>query len=127
MAKTVQVVDDDRDFLDLLEAVLAPEGYRVVSCADPAQAYAEARRVHPDVLVVDLLMPVCSGWQIIEQVRADPTLAGLPIIVCTAALPELSQHAAALRQWNCHILLKPFELDELLSLVKRLTARDQAS
>jgi len=127
VAKTVLVVDDDADFRDMLAAVLTPDGYKVVPCAHPPEAYDWARQLSPDVIVVDLLMPDQSGWQIIEQVKADPLIAGTPIIVCTAAVAEAMDHVAALRQWGCEVLLKPFDLNDLLSLLAKATARSKSS
>lgn len=117
MAKTVMVVDDDSDFLELLDALLAPEGYDVVSCIDPTVAFEKIKALHPDVVVVDLLMPGRTGWQIIEQTKNDPIVSTTHIIVCTAAVADAMEHLAKLRQWGCAILLKPFELDDLLAMV----------
>lgn len=126
MAKTVLVVDDDPDFLELLEVVLTLEGYQILPCPDPGQAQQKARQEHPDVIMVDLVMRGLSGWQVIEQFKADPQTARIPVIVCTAAVSDALRQVARLRQWCCDVLLKPFELRDLLCVLAKATARDQA-
>lgn len=123
MAKTVVVVDDDPDFLGMLEAVLQPAGYGVVPCLESTAVYQKAQQLRPDVIILDLLMPGQSGWQIIEQLKADPQTARISVIVCTAAVSDAMQQVAKLRQWGCQVLLKPFELRDLLSMVAKATAQ----
>jgi CheY-like chemotaxis protein len=122
----VLVVDDDPDFLDLMDAVLSPEGYAVLPCLDAGAAYSKAKQYSPAVVIVDLLMPGVSGWQLIEQLKGDPQTAGVHIIVCTGAAPEAMLHQAALRQLGCDVLLKPFELDDLLAMLEKAIAKRRA-
>lgn len=127
MTCTVLVVDDDPDFLEMMDLVLSPQGYRVEVCDVPSDAYQRAKTIMPDALIVDLVMPGLGGWGVIEQLRADPSLASTKVLVCTAAVMRASQQYALLRQWGCDILLKPFELDELMSKLDRAAAKEQAS
>jgi DNA-binding response OmpR family regulator len=120
------VLDDDQDFVDLLEIVLEQEGFRVVPCPAPNEAHRMARQLWPDTLIVDLLMPGLNGWQVIEQLRSDPRLGGVHIIVCTASVFG-AQSLARTRQLGCDVLLKPFELDDLVAAVRRAKARCKAS
>jgi len=126
MAKTLLVVDDDPDFSELLEAVLTPEGYTVVPCSDPTQAQQMARQLRPDAIMVDVIMRGLNGWQVIEQLKADSQTARIPIVVCTAAAFDAMQQVAQLREWRCHVLLKPFELVDLFSTLAKAIAQDKA-
>ncbi len=123
MRNVVLVVDDDEDFLELLTAVLGPNGYKIVPCPDPAEAHTLARQWRPAVILLDLVMPYYTGWQVIEQVEADPGTHDIPIVVCTAALSSLTHRYRELRLMGCEVLLKPFELEDLLSMLARVTAQ----
>ena len=123
MSETVLVVDDDSDFLEMMDAVLTSEGYSVASCAASTEAQQKAQQLQPAVIIVDLRMRDLSGWQVIEQLKAEPTTACLPVIFCTAAVSEALQQVARLRQWGCEVLLKPFELRDLLDMVAKAVAK----
>jgi signal transduction histidine kinase/CheY-like chemotaxis protein len=82
--RTVVAIDDDPVDLDLLEAVLAPEGWRVVRAAGGEEGIRTVRRERPAVVVLDLLMPDVDGFAVVDQIRADPLLDDVPIIVLTS-------------------------------------------
>jgi CheY-like chemotaxis protein len=109
----VLVVDDDRDIRDLLVEVLSGEGYVVSSAADGRRALAEAHASRPDVILLDLMMPVMNGWEFREAQLGDPDLAGIPVIVISAFDSTLNVAA---------VLRKPFLLEDILDTVQRLAA-----
>jgi len=110
-AARVLVVDDDRDIRELLVELLGGEGYLVSSAADGRQALLEAHAHRPDVILLDLMMPVMDGWQFRAAQLEDPDLAGVPVVVISAFDHDLD--AAAVMQ-------KPFLVEELLATVHRL-------
>ena len=81
--RTVVVIDDDPLDLDLVEAVLAPEGYTVARAASGEEGVRLVRHEHPLVVLLDLRMPDMDGFEVAERLRADPDTAGVPIIVLT--------------------------------------------
>jgi signal transduction histidine kinase/CheY-like chemotaxis protein len=81
--RTVVVIDDDPLDLDLVEAVLAPEGYTVVRAASGEEGVRLVRHEHPLVVLLDLRMPDMDGFEVAERLRADPETADVPIIVLT--------------------------------------------
>ena len=107
------VVDDDRDIRELLVELLASEGYAVASAADGRRALAEARATRPDVILLDLMMPVMSGWEFREAQLRDPELAGIPVVVVTAFEESLD---------GTELLRKPFLVEDVLDAVQRLAA-----
>ena len=115
--RRVLVVDDDRDLRDLLAAVLSSAGYDVLTAENGAAALSVLRTVLPDLIVLDLMMPVMNGWQFREAQMALPDYARIPV-VC------LSGHHAARQQANSlgieASVVKPFEIDDLLQVVARL-------
>jgi CheY-like chemotaxis protein len=110
--RRVLVVDDDDDIRENLVELLAGEGYEVTAAGDGRAALAEAGRSRPDVILLDLMMPVMSGWQFREAQLGDPALAGVPVVVLSAMAADLEVEAS---------LPKPFLVDDLLRLLERLT------
>lgn len=125
--KTIVVVDDSREYLDLVQDVLEEERYRVVTCDDASQALRTIREVGPDLLVLDVRMPNAPDWQILDLVRRDPETTATPTLVCTAAQPEVRERAGRLREQGCEVLLKPFMLDDLLAKVRLLAGSSAGS
>ena len=81
----VFVVDDDEDLLESVEDVLEDEGFVVLGARSGEEALARMRGVSgPCAAIVDLMMPEMSGWELVQAMKADPTLAQIPIITCSA-------------------------------------------
>jgi CheY-like chemotaxis protein len=110
MGTTILVVDDDPSIVDLTAAVLADEGYVVVSARDGIEALAAIERERPDLLLTDNMMPRLSGLDLIARLHARPDLA-VPTILMSAVRPTPGPPPAVV------FLPKPFDLDDLLALV----------
>lgn len=115
----ILVVDDERAIVELVGALLQDEGYRVVTELDSRRAFEMATQDPPDLILLDMRMPLMDGWEFARQLAAGSS--AVPIVVMTAA-----QHA---REWATEIgaagfVGKPFEIDGLLDEVARvLTAQ----
>jgi CheY-like chemotaxis protein len=107
----VLVVDDDAEIRETLTQLLQQEGYTVLRAENGVQALEQLRAGHPDVMLLDLMMPVMSGWELLELLQENADLARIPVIVVSA----MSAPGA------CEHLAKPIDLDRLLSTVSRLT------
>jgi signal transduction histidine kinase/CheY-like chemotaxis protein len=83
-AVTVLAIDDDPMAVELVEAILAAEGFRVLKAYGGAEGLALARRELPVLIILDLLMPEVDGFAVVEQLRADPATAAIPIIILTS-------------------------------------------
>jgi DNA-binding response OmpR family regulator len=81
---TVLVADDEQDIIDLVRYRLEHDGYRVISASDGEAALELARAEHPDLCILDVMMPKLSGLEVLAQLRADPTTASTRIILLTA-------------------------------------------
>jgi CheY-like chemotaxis protein len=110
--RTVLVVDDDEGVRESLALALELEGYAIVRAADGIDALIALRTgARPDVIVLDLEMPIMPGWEFREKQLSDPALAAIPVVVVSAS----SRAVSADRR-----LTKPFDLDALLCAVREL-------
>lgn len=118
---TILVCDDEPSLRELVRAVLGPQ-YRFVEAADGKAALALAHEIPPDLVVLDLMLPVMSGIAVLEELRNDERLSVVPVIVMTAW-----SHAEA-SAWTAgadRFVSKPFHPDELTAVVEELLASEQ--
>jgi CheY-like chemotaxis protein len=111
----VLVIDDDSGIRDSLAECLQVEGYAVACASNGADGLERLRVQRPDLVLVDLLMPVMNGHEFLAELRGDPNLQGLPVVLMTGSTPRPGHLLPAADA----MLPKPFELDELLALVRR--------
>ena len=113
---SILIVEDEAPIRYLISEILEDEGYRVVSVSNGLQAlvYLRGHTELPRLILLDLGMPVMSGWEFREQQQRDATLRGIPVIVMSA-LPDLDRRAAALGVAGC--LDKPIDINALLGMV----------
>jgi DNA-binding response OmpR family regulator len=113
---TIAVVNNDTDFLNLMEELLRLEGYNTIICREGDRAYELMKQVQPDLIVLDIRLEHAeTGWTILECLRLDPATTAIPVIVCSADSAFLRDKALSLQQLRCDILEKPFDLDMLLA------------
>jgi CheY-like chemotaxis protein len=108
------VVDDDADIREALTDALESEGYRVARAANGREALSLMNSLPACVVVLDLMMPVMSGWQVLDAMRADPALRGVAVVVMTAypdAPPDVS------------VVRKPFSIRDLVTAMRRVAER----
>ena len=126
MAGGVLVVEDDEDIRADLTAILSLKGFAVTEASNGKEALARLRvGERPCLVVLDLMMPVMNGWELRGVMRADPALAGIPVVVVSGKGRIPPEEAATLAP--AAVLVKPFELTELLELVARYCAPDPAA
>jgi CheY-like chemotaxis protein len=113
----VLVVDDDLDIRCTIAQVLREEGFRVREARDGRDALAKIEEEMPDLLLLDLMMPVMSGWQLLETLRDTPHCRTLPVIILSAAPPtgEITEGCA-------DYIEKPVSFDRLVRLVESVHA-----
>jgi CheY-like chemotaxis protein len=112
----ILVVDDDAAILKAMSSVLGDAGYQVLAAFNGAQALEIlAGPVLPQVILLDLMMPVMDGYDFLEAQRKDPRLAGIPVVVVTAG-GWIDQARLAGRP----VLRKPIRLGDLLSSLEKL-------
>jgi CheY-like chemotaxis protein len=116
----ILLVEDDAAIRDAVAECLETEGYRVQAAGDGAEALTWlARGERPALIVLDLVMPVMNGAELLAQVRADPALERVPTLLMTAAIVAGTTPLPAADA----TLVKPFDLDQLLGAIGRLVPR----
>ena len=123
-APRILVVDDTPALIDVVRKCLEQEGYRVRTCLESRNAVQVARDDPPDLIMLDVVMPEVSGWDVLAALRLDPAFQKTPVIVCTAYAAEALGRLAELKGPDQHLglLPKPFELEELIEVVASVTS-----
>jgi signal transduction histidine kinase/DNA-binding response OmpR family regulator/HAMP domain-containing protein len=117
---TVLIVDDDPASRDLLSTSLKREGYRTIQASGGDEALQLARRLRPDAITLDVLMPKTDGWTVLASLKGDPELCNIPVIMVTIA-PD---RAIGLSLGAAEVMTKPVDRSELTSLLRHLLSRE---
>jgi DNA-binding response OmpR family regulator len=120
-AKTILICEDDDNLRQLIRVVIGP-GYRIVEAGDGDEALALAGEHRPDLIVLDLMMPRMSGFDVLRRLRGDVSVDGTPIVVMSA-WPKAQE--AALEAGADRYLQKPFEPDDLTKIVESLLSEQE--
>jgi CheY-like chemotaxis protein len=115
----ILVIDDDSDIREVVGEALTYAGYEVATARDGREGLAACRSFHPDLILLDLMMPGVSGWEFRAAQQRDPALAAIPVVVVTALGHDPDIQVSAL-------LAKPFRLEDLLSEVRRFAGEGAA-
>ncbi len=121
-AARVLVVDDEAPIRLLCRVNLEAEGMEVLEAADGPSALESARRDHPDVVLLDVMMPGLDGWRVAEELLEDDSTSNIPIVFLTARA-ELRDRARGLDLGGLDYVTKPFNPLELAPLVRGVIAR----
>ncbi|MBC7543789.1 MAG: response regulator [Candidatus Sericytochromatia bacterium] len=109
----VMVVDDELEIVDIVQVVLQYAGFRVLAAASGEGCLAALQTVQPDLILLDIMMPGLSGWDVLDHLRADPRLRTIPVMMLTA-LAQDSEIRRGLAAGAVEYLVKPFDLVGLL-------------
>jgi len=119
MSKKILAVDDEKHILRLVQINLEKAGYDVYTGSNGQEAIERTREVQPDLIVMDVMMPIMDGFEALKTLKADPKTADIPVIMLTAK----AQDADVFHGWQSGAdlyLTKPFNPMELLTFVKRI-------
>ena len=123
MAVSVLIVEDDKNIQELLQMYLEKEGYAVTVASDGGQGLAKFRAIKPDLVLLDVMMPVMDGWAVCKAIRSE---GDTPVIMLTAK-GELDDKVAGLKSGADDYVTKPFEMREVLARIEAVLRRSDRS
>jgi chemosensory pili system protein ChpA (sensor histidine kinase/response regulator) len=121
VGKTVLLVEDDRFVRRACEAGLRQRGFTVVAAADGAEGLAAARTCHPDIVLLDLLLPKMSGVDLLRAMKADEATRGIPVVILSNSAREGDKQASLELGAAGYFVKANMSLRELGDHVVRLT------
>src|SRR5579885_2969506 len=122
--QTILVVDDEQSIIDFIRLGMKYEGARVEAAMDGLAALEAARRLRPNLIILDIMLPGMDGLEVCRRLRTQELTADIPILMLTAR-DEVSDRVAGLNTGADDYLTKPFSFEELLARVKAILRRQQ--
>lgn len=120
--KRVVCIEDEPEMIDLVRLILGRRGFSVIGANGGVEGLETVRREEPDLVLLDLMMPDMDGWEVYQQMKADPGLRDIPVVVVTAKAQSIDKvlglHIAKVDDY----ITKPFGPQELLESVEKILA-----
>ncbi|MGC8828006.1 MAG: response regulator transcription factor [Anaerolineae bacterium] len=120
-------IEDEPEMIDLIRLILERRGYKVLGAVGGEEGMKALEGQVPDLILLDLMMPDMDGWEVFRQVRANPRLQHIPVVVVTAKAQSIDKvlglHIAKVDDY----ITKPFGPQELVEAVERVLSRQAAS
>lgn len=118
--KTIVCVEDESEMIDLVRLILSRKGYEVIGAGGGREGLDTIKQVQPDLILLDLMMPDMDGWDVYQQIKANPDTSDIPVIVVTAKAQNIDRvlglHIAKVNDY----ISKPFSPQELVESVERV-------
>ena len=124
---TILIADDQPDNLMLLSRYLDAEGYSHIKAKDGVETLEKARNSQPDLILLDINMPNKDGFAVLEEIRSDPEIVHIPVIILTAARLDPADIQSGLNLGADDYVTKPFDLRELLARIKSVLRRAEST
>jgi len=118
--KRILCIEDETEMIDLIRLILGRRGYEVIGAAGGIEGIRLVREIIPDLVLLDLMMPVMDGWEVYQQMKADESTREIPVIVVTAKAQNIDKvlglHIAKVDDY----IAKPFSPKELIDSVEKV-------
>ena len=116
----VVCIEDEPEMIDLVRLILGRKGFEVIGADGGIEGLETVKREKPDLVLLDLMMPDMDGWEVYQQIKADPNLRNIPVVVVTAKAQSIDKvlglHIAKVDDY----ITKPFGPQELLESVEKI-------
>lgn len=120
-------IEDEPEMIELVRLILERKGYRVTGAVGGMKGLEALKKEKPDLILLDLMMPDIDGWEVYRQMKADPNLASIPVIVVTAKAQSIDKvlglHIAKVEDY----VTKPFGPQELLASIEKVLGSKRLS
>lgn len=120
MTKKILIADDDPSVAELLVQQLSAEGYETYKATQSLRFYDAVREHHPDLILLDLMMPYLEGDDELRLLKMNPETRGIPVVIVTAKQGARQEIERYREMGVVEIVTKPFQLDHLLQIVKNV-------
>ncbi len=124
MNEKILVIEDDPSASRLVEYTLGQEGYQVIAAADGLEGLKKAREEHPDLIILDIMLPGLDGYEVCQRLRQEPKTIKLPILMLSAKAREIDK-ATGLKVGADDYLTKPADPAMIVAKVKTLLANTE--
>jgi two-component system, cell cycle response regulator DivK len=115
----ILIIEDNFDNMILIKMILEREKFAVFSSKNGEEGLEQARRSSPDLIVLDLDLPVIDGWEVLKEIKADPNTQNIPVIIVTAHLLP-GENDRVLAAGGSGYVSKPFRVTELLNAIRKI-------
>lgn len=126
-AKRLVYIEDEIEMIDLVRLILGRKGFEVIGANGGKEGLEIVRKEKPDLVLLDLMMPDLDGWEVFQQMKADPATRDIPVIVVTAKAQTIDRvlglHIAKVDDY----ISKPFSPQELISSVEKILDKKHTS
>ncbi len=123
--KMILCIEDDQEMIDLIRLILRRRGFEILGANSGKEGLEIIRKDHPDLVLLDLMMPEMDGWEVYQQMKADEATKNIPVIVVTAKAQSIDKvlglHIAKVDDY----IAKPFSPQELSTSIDNVLARKQ--
>jgi two-component system, OmpR family, response regulator VicR len=127
ISKKILCIEDEPEMIDLIRLILSRRGFEISGANGGKEGLAIIRKDHPDLVLLDLMMPQMDGWEVYQQMKADQATKDIPVIVVTAKAQSIDKvlglHIAKVDDY----ITKPFSPQELLASVDRVLGPKKGS
>ena len=124
MAAKILLVDDEKEFVDMIKMRLEAKNYAVITAYDGIEALNKTRELRPDLIILDIMLPNLDGYQVCRMIKFDKTFGEIPIILLTALDQEKDRKLGEQVRADAYIT-KPFEPEELVEKIAVLLGKNE--
>ncbi len=117
--KTILVVEDNNVIIELMDRTLGRAGYRVIGCTDSLSYHQALLDERPGLIILDILMPGKTGWEILEELKQDPDFADIPVIISSVQSHQ-EDIDRSVNMGAAAFISKPYVFADLLEVIKQL-------
>ena len=123
--KRVLVIDDDLMTLEFLETLLKKKGYEAICAIGADECMKKLKEVKPDIILLDIMMPKKSGWDVLEALKLNANTKNIPVIIITVK-DDMKDISRANKYDNvCAYIVKPFENNDLIKKIEDVTTNNK--
>jgi DNA-binding response OmpR family regulator len=126
-SKMILCIEDEPEMIDLIRVILTRRGFEIRGANGGKEGIEIIRKEHPDLVLLDLMMPEMDGWEVYQQMKADEATKNIPVIVVTARAQSIEKvlglHIAKVDDY----IVKPFSPQELLTSVEKVLLRNPSA